>query len=130
MKTMPRGRPRKIIDVNTIAELAAIFCTDEEIAAEVDCSVKTLRNKYSVITKKERLKGKVKLRRMQWKSAEEGGNVSMQQFLGKQYLGQFDKMENSLNEEQYNELLTTAHAAMVHIAGAGRATSGATTVQK
>lgn len=43
--------------------------------------------------------GKISLRRMQFKSAE-AGNVTMQIWLGKQYLGQTDKQEMEVSNDR------------------------------
>ena len=46
--------------------------------------------------KKHNSEGKMSLRRMQWQAAE-NGNSTMLVFLGKQYLGQKDKIENKVD---------------------------------
>ena len=120
---MPRGRPKKQINEKTVANLASIFCTKDEIASVVECSVETLNRRFGDAIRNGRNKGKASLRRKQWECAQ-NGNQHMLMFFGKQYLGQSDKIENSFNDEQYSELLAAAHAAMVSLAGAGRATSG------
>ena len=90
------GRPRKNIDFELVKGLAAISCTQEEIAAVLDISVRTLlRSKQFCQTyKKHYEEGKASLRRMQWTAAQ-GGNVTMQIWLGKQLLSQSDKTEFS-----------------------------------
>ncbi|MCL4408214.1 MAG: hypothetical protein M1542_07625 [Thermotogae bacterium] len=88
------GRPKKAIDYETVEKLALIHCTEEEIGEFLDISVRTLqRNKeFCRVYKKGLKKGKMSLRRMQFKAAEDG-NVAMMIWLGKQYLGQTDKQE-------------------------------------
>ena len=97
---MAGGRPKKEIDYELAGKLAAIQCTQEEIADILEISRQTLLKDekflYTFRTKKEA--GKSSLRRMQWKSAE-GGNVTMLIWLGKQYLGQSDKQENNITGE-------------------------------
>ncbi|TAK56605.1 MAG: hypothetical protein EPO24_11100 [Bacteroidetes bacterium] len=122
------SKSEKAIDEKTVEQLAAIFCTKEEIASVVGCSVETLNERFVDALKRGKDKGKASLRRKQWESIE-NGNITMLVWFGKQFLGQTEKMENALNDEQYNELLAAAHAAMVHLSGAGRATSGHSTVQ-
>lgn len=81
--------------------LCSIQCTKEEICSVLDVSEKTLNswcnNKYgknfSLVFNEKRLLGKSSLRRMQWKLAEK--NPTMAIFLGKQYLGQTDKVETT-----------------------------------
>jgi len=90
------GRPKKIIDYDTVEKLAGLMCTQEEIAAYLDLSVRTLQRdaEFCRVYKKGMDKGKMSIRRQQYKAAD-GGNVTMQIWLGKQYLNQKDKVENS-----------------------------------
>jgi hypothetical protein len=70
------------------------MCTQEEIANYLDISVRTLLrdDEFCHIYKKGLDKGKMSIRRQQYKSAEDG-NVTMQIWLGKQYLNQRDRSE-------------------------------------
>ena len=88
------GRPRKEIDMKLVESLANIQCTQEEIAYAMDCSVDTLMRQpgFAEIYKKGKEVGKSSLRRTQWKLAQT--NTAMAIWLGKQYLGQTDKIEN------------------------------------
>ncbi len=85
---------KKEIDWELVEKLASIMCTQEEIAYVVGVSVDTLsrRKEFAEVIKKGQAKGKASLRRMQWKSAE-NGNATMQIWLGKQWLGQVEKQE-------------------------------------
>lgn len=85
------GRPPKQIDENEVYKLAQLWCTHEEIAAHVDCSVDTLDRHFAEIIKKGKEEGKASLRRMQWRSALDG-NVSMQIWLGKVILKQKEEV--------------------------------------
>ena len=91
---MPAGRPKKIIDYETVDKLGSIMCTQEEIAAYLDMSVDTLQRdeKFCGVYKKAIEKGKMSFRRQQYKLAE-SGNATMCIWLGKQYLGQKDKQD-------------------------------------
>ena len=89
----PVGRPRKNINPEIVEALARIQCTDSEIAAVLDVNERTIQRNFAAILKKGREAGKQSLKRMQYKLAEEG-NATMQIWLGKQYLGQKDKVEN------------------------------------
>lgn len=100
------GRPKKNLtpkEWNSVQYMAMIHCTGEEIAGVMQMDYDTLnRNCYdkfgygiSEYIKKNQANGKMSLRRAQWKSAE-NGNVTMQIFLGKQWLGQKDQAEVSL----------------------------------
>jgi hypothetical protein len=84
------GRPKAQLDEKLIFDLAKIHCTKEEIASIVGCHKDTLYARYSDILQRGYDDGKASLKRLQWKSAE-AGNVTMQVWLGKQWLGQKDK---------------------------------------
>lgn len=89
-----RGRPKKTIDYEAVERLAGIMCTQEEIANYLDLSVRTLLRdeRFCHIYKKGIDDGRMSIRRQQYKSAQ-GGNVTMQIWLGKQYLNQRDRNE-------------------------------------
>ena len=90
------GRPKKYdFDSSKVEQLSSFGCTNTEIASFFGCSENTIRRNYGEFLTKGRDKGKIRLRQMQWKSAERG-NVTMQIWLGKQVLGQADKQEVEL----------------------------------
>ena len=97
---MPAGRPKKEIDYEQLDKLCKLQCTGEECASFFGIDYDTLNARikeqydcnFSDYYKKNSGEGKISLRRMQWKTAE-GGNPTMQIWLGKQYLGQSDKQE-------------------------------------
>lgn len=92
------------IDQNVFESLCGIQCTEEEIMSVFDVSKDTLirwcRNTYgsdfATVFKEKRTGGKASLRRAQWRKAVDGDST-MLIWLGKQYLGQSDKMEQSLS---------------------------------
>lgn len=88
----PVGRPRKDVNPELVEALARIQCTDDEIAAVCKCGVTTLQRNFGAAIKTGREHGKQSLKRMQFKAAEEG-NAALLIWLGKQYLGQKDKLE-------------------------------------
>lgn len=94
------ARPKKKIDYVTVEKLASIQCTQEEISNFLGISTRTLQKdkEFLRIYKKGLENGKMSLRRMQFKKANDG-NVSMLIWLGKQYLGQTDKVENNNTHE-------------------------------
>lgn len=115
------GRPKKNLTKKEWASvdyMCMIHCTGEEIAGVLGMDYDTLnRNckeqKHCYISeyiKQHQHGGKMSLRRAQWKSAE-NGNVTMQIWLGKQWLGQKDQqdivvqnMDDSIKEmEKYFE---------------------------
>ena len=94
------GRPLKVLDWNLIGQLAAIFCTKEEIAFVLRCDSETLFNHcirtqgciFEDYLEKHRGEGRTSLRRKQFAVALEG-DKTMLIWLGKQYLSQSDKQE-------------------------------------
>lgn len=93
---MATGRPRKEIDKKIFENLCGLQCTLEEIAGVFDCSVDTIerwckreyRETFAEVYKKHSAKGKMSLRRTQFKLAEKSAAMAI--FLGKNYLGQKD----------------------------------------
>lgn len=101
------GRKKIILtekEFSGVEYMAKIHCTGEEIAGvlgiDYDTLNRNIKEKYkmgiSEFLKKHSASGNMSLRRAQWNSAE-NGNVTMQIFLGKQWLGQTDKVETSFN---------------------------------
>lgn len=91
----PRGRPRKELDQRQLDELVQLQCTAKEISAVFGMTEDTLNARihemhgcnFSEYFRRHRGAGFVALRRAQMASALKG-NVSMQQWLGRQWLGQ------------------------------------------
>ena len=90
------ARPKKQIDYVAVEKLASIQCTEEEIAQFLEVSVRTLQRdeEFCRVFKKGKENGKMSLRRIQFKLAEK--SYAMAIFLGKQYLGQKDIVENQV----------------------------------
>lgn len=97
---MPGGRPKKKIDYDMAGKLASIMCTQEEIASVFGVDVRTLQRdkEFCRVFKTGKDKGRMSLRRIQWKHAET--NPSMAIWLGKQYLGQRDMAEEPTDDER------------------------------
>lgn len=97
------GRPKKEIDKKSFENLCNLQCTKEEICGFLDIDEKTLTRwcketygeGFSEVYKKVASGGKISLRRKQFSKAVNEGNTTMLIWLGKQYLGQSDKMENT-----------------------------------
>jgi len=95
------GRPPKTIEFKQFEQLCSIQCTAKEICAVLGLTDKTLyrlvkkqyKESFSAVFKKLAETGKSSLRRAQYKSAIINGNVTMQIWLGKQYLAQTDRQE-------------------------------------
>jgi len=92
------ARPRIAIDPAQVEKLAQLHCTNEEMAFFFGCSADTLERRFAGIIAKGRSKGKMALRDYQWQAAKKG-NVTMQIWLGKQLLGQKDKLDEPLLED-------------------------------
>lgn len=102
------GRPRKEIDYETVEKLAALQCTQEEISSFLGISVDTLTRdeKFCGIYKEGINKGRMSLRRHQWRALEEG-NPTMLVWLGKQYLKQRDKFDHEVAGANGGPLVVT-----------------------
>ena len=93
------ARPKKYhIDTKQLQKLAKFGCTNIEMADFFVCSPDLLEKSYSEFLTKGSSEMKMRLRQLQWKS-DEKGNVTMQIFLGKNILGQQDKIETSELDE-------------------------------
>jgi len=92
----PGGRPRLTFDLRQVEELAKIQSTHSELAAVLGCGLSTVKDRlanddqFAAAYERGLEAGKSSLRRLQWKAAL-AGNVTMQIWLGKQYLGQQDR---------------------------------------
>ena len=89
------GRPKKKIDVEQLEWMAKRQCTHDEIAETLGVHVRTLTRRFARRLAKWRSIGKTRLRAMQWKRACKGSD-SMLIFLGKQYLGQSEKVNAAI----------------------------------
>ena len=84
------ARPKKYnIDTEEVQKLAKYGMTNVEIADFFGCDESLIRKSYSEYLTKGRAEMTVRLRQLQWKSAEKG-NAVMLIWLGKQLLGQSD----------------------------------------
>ena len=82
------ARPKKYdIDTEQVEKLSGMGCTNIEIASFFGCDESLIRKSYSEFLTKGRQKGKIRLRQLQWKVAEQG-NVSMLIWLGRNMLFQ------------------------------------------
>lgn len=111
---MPGGRPKKEIDKTEFEKLCALQCTIEEFCCFFDITDKTLdrwckdtyKMSYSEIFAIKRGVGKISLRRTQMRLAEKSPAMAI--FLGKNYLGQSDKIEYADTSKSIDNLLTIA----------------------
>lgn len=88
------ARPKKQIDAKLVHDLASIGCKNNEIAAFVGCSTDTLERRFAAELINGRESVKISLRRWQLQAAQKG-NVAMLIWLGKQMLGQTEKVEQT-----------------------------------
>lgn len=93
---MAAGRPHKEIDQTQFENLCGLQCTLQEIAGWFNCSEdtverwckRTYEENFAETYKKHSAKGKMSLRRAQFRLAEKSAAMAI--FLGKNYLGQSD----------------------------------------
>ena len=98
------GRKKIEVDWETINKLCFIQCTAVEIAAFLEVSEDTLSRRckethgvsFAEYIAQKREGGKTSLRRAQWTSAVVKGNPTMLIWLGKQFLGQSDKVQSEV----------------------------------
>ena len=114
-----RGRPKKFIDLELVEKLAHIQCTYPEIASTLGVSVDTLlrHKEFTATFKRGAEGGRKSVRRMQFESANRG-NVTMQIWLGKQYLGQSDHVVKEIRRINSIEDLSDEELNIL-IAGGG-----------
>ena len=98
------GRPRKEIDKREFEKLCMLQCTRAEICSWFNVSEPTLIDwckrtydgqDFLTVFNQKREGGKISLRRMQWQLAEKSPAMAI--FLGKNMLGQTDKVEQTQN---------------------------------
>ena len=105
------ARPVIEIKQQDFEKLCGLQCTLEEIAGFFECSSDTIERwckrtyneSFADTYKNHSQSGKISLRRAQWKLAEKG-NSSMLIWLGKQWLGQTDKVEKTTSFEDLTPL--------------------------
>lgn len=93
-----RGRPRIEFDKKLVRTLAGYGCTHEEIARALGVCEQTIKRNAREELDAGYADIRCSLRRWQYASAK-GGNTAMLIWLGKQYLGQRDKAEQTIREE-------------------------------
>ena len=100
IKTQTIGRPKKELDVDVIAKLSQIGCTQEEIGSVVGISARTLQRRYADIILRNKNIGKSSLRKKLWSKAMRGqGNDKLLIWLSKQELGMQDRVHTTSTTE-------------------------------
>ena len=110
------GRPKKPIDYDKLKKMCSIHCTGEECASLLDVSYEHLNNMliqdghggFLEFFKKHSAGGKMSLRRKQFEKAVTEGSVPMLIWLGKQYLGQKDLVEDGNHHDQIENQIIDA----------------------
>ena len=102
-KTILTDEQLRIIEL-----LASKFCTKKEIASFLGIHPDTITNNFQELFEKGREEGKRNLREWQLESARKG-NVTMQIWLGKQYLDQRETQIEVKNNEQRTIIFTTGN---------------------
>lgn len=100
------ARPLKQIDKREFELLCGLQCTQVEIADFFDCDVDTIQSwckreyklSFSEVFRRKRGKGKISLRRKQWKLADTSPAMAI--FLGKQILDQRDNFSIDIQENK------------------------------
>jgi len=87
------GRPKIVVDLEILKNLASIGCPDYEIASVLNISARTLKRNYAEIVDQFREKGKASLRKKMWDKAIKKDNTNMQIWLSKNYLGMKDRTQ-------------------------------------
>jgi hypothetical protein len=98
------GRPKKQIDQKEFEKLCFLQCTKQEFCSWFDTTDKTLERwcketygiGFSEVFRIKRENGIISLRRTQFQLAEKSPAMAI--FLGKNHLGQTDKMEQTVND--------------------------------
>lgn len=102
--------PKKKINQKQFEQLCQIQCTKDEICSVLDVSEKTLNNwckdtygeTFSLVFRQKRQGGCASLRAKQWKLASKSPAMAI--FLGKQFLGQTDKVETHFDASEVNAI--------------------------
>ena len=89
-----RGQSRRVVNPDDVYKLAAIGCSDKEIATWFDIEYDTLKRNFALILTKGREDAKQALRHAMLKNAL-SGNAALQIFLAKNWLSMSDNPTNS-----------------------------------
>lgn len=105
------ARPRKKIDQEQFEKLCGLQCTIEEFCCYFQCDDNTInawckrtyKKSFSEIFKIKRGSGKISLRRKQFEAAM-AGNPTMLIWLGRNYLGQTDRIDVTVDDKREGQL--------------------------
>lgn len=97
-----RGKPLARIDLEELRKLCKLQCTHDEIAAYFNVTRRTIINhrnrsaEFRDLMDRSQQSGLISLRRAQFENALKG-STTMQIWLGKQLLGQKDRIANEVS---------------------------------
>ena len=107
------GRPKKVLNeqgIQMVEQLARLMCTEDEVGAIIGMSSDTIHNNdndelFRTAYQNGKENGKASLRRKQYEIAMKG-NPTLLVWLGKQYLGQCEKIQAdvSTDDEKLQEM--------------------------
>ena len=106
------GRPKLVVDLEILGNLAQIGCPNYEIASVLGISQRTLKRNFANSIEENREKGKASLRKKMWDKAVKKDNTHMQIWLSKNYLNMRDKVETQ-NVTEPLPLIIEADAEVV-----------------
>ena len=106
------GRPKLVVDLEILGNLAQIGCPNYEIASVLGISQRTLKRNFANFIEENREKGKASLRKKMWDKAVKKDNTHMQIWLSKNYLNMRDKVETQ-NVTEPLPLIIEADAEIV-----------------
>ncbi len=120
------GRPKKEFSPEQFEALCRMWCTESEICSFFATTDKTLskwlkrqyKMTFSEAYKKFSEEGNISLRRAQFKSAIDRENVTMQIWLGKQYLGQSEEFHVKAENKMEYDPLSSAFKELEEMNGA------------
>ena len=72
------GRPKLVVDLQILGNLAQIGCPNYEIASVLGISQRTLKRNFANFIEENREKGKASLRKKMWDKAVKKDNTHMQ----------------------------------------------------
>lgn len=121
-KRGPKGPSKELTDQDftRLLNMIRIQCTQTEICQVLGMSDTTLNRRlkergyenFADCYKRHNGEGRMSLRRMQWEAAE-GGNATLLIWLGKQYLGQNDKVQAELTGENGGPIIQRIERVIV-----------------
>ncbi len=91
------ARPRKDVSEAVVEGMAKVGASNVDIAEFCGVDETLIRRRFAELLTKVRADRRTKLREWQWNAAE-NGNTAMLIWLGKQHLGQTDKVEQNSNQ--------------------------------